>query len=173
MNDLIRGNRPRQPREARRGFFAPLLLLGSVAAYAADLPKQASVAVTHAVAASAPASFETGGKRSAIINARVISTNDAGSGFFHLCSGHCLALDAMGQLSGICVWTDRDGDQFGTSFGGEGALPRNIKTTLHSGTGKYKGIEGTGEGKEEPPLADTAPGLRNLISRQKFNYRIP
>jgi len=77
-----------------------------------------------------------------------------------------------GQLTGTCIWIDRDGDRFVESITREAAGPRGTGTLI-SGTGKYKGIEGSLDFLEAPPLADTAPGQRNLTSKVKGRYRIP
>jgi len=68
-----------------------LLLAVSLSTWAADFPKQASFSATHTVTATSPAAFDLGGgKWAAIFDARVISTNDAGTGMFHDLAGHCI-----------------------------------------------------------------------------------
>jgi len=159
-------------RGARGG--ACIALSIAACASAADLPKQGSFSVTSAIVGTAPAAFEIAdGKWAAIFDARIVRFNDAGSGFMDHSSGHCIGLDAAGALTGSCVYTDRDGDKIFESFSrSAGASPKG-SGTFTGGTGKYKGITGTVEFQELPPLAETSPRERNLISKGKGTYRIP
>jgi hypothetical protein len=151
----------------------PALVALAAWASAADLPKAGSFSVTTTIAATAPAAFDTGGGRGAVIfEARAIAINDAGSGLFHHRSGHCIGSDLLGRLNGVCIYTDGDGDKIIESFVRE-AGTRSGTGTLIGGTGKYKGIEGSLEFTESPPLADTAPGQRNLISTGGGRYTLP
>lgn len=151
----------------------PALVALSAWASGADLPKAGSFAITTTITATAPAAFDAGGGRwAAIFEARTISINDAGSGLFHHMSGHCIGSDLLGRLNGVCTYVDRDGDKIVESFGRETG-GRSGTGTLLGGTGKYKGIEGSVEFTEAPPLADTAPGQRNLISTGGGRYALP
>jgi hypothetical protein len=149
------------------------LLVASAPAWSVDLPKQGSFVVTYTVAGSAPAAFDAGGGQWAVIfDARLITTNEAGGGMFHNSAGHCIGSEMFGHLAGTCLWIDMDGDRFVETINRQAGAAKGTGTLIN-GTGKYKGIEGSVEFVEAPPLADTAPGLRNLIGKLKGNYKIP
>ena len=149
------------------------LLVASGPASSVDLPKQGSFVVNYAVAGSAPAAFDAGGGQWAVIfDARLITTNEAGAGMFHNSAGHCIGSEMFGRLAGTCLWIDMEGDKFVETINRDAGAAKGTGTLLN-GTGKYKGIQGSIEFVEAPPLADTAPGLRNLVGKLKGSYKIP
>ena len=166
------------PCRFRLAPIAALVLPALLAAFApgglaADLPKQAAYTVTYTVAGTTPAAYEVGGgKWSFIFDSRLITMNDAGSGLFHNMTGRCIGSGIGDSLTGYCLFTDKDGDKFVETIGRQMGASKGTGT-LSSGTGKYKGIEGSLEWEEVVHLTDTAPGQNNLIGKNKGSYKLP
>ena len=79
------------------------------------------------------------------------TTNDAGSGIFHMNSSKCAFAIEVVQMpkttgTGYCTFRDADGDTANFRASSKGILGRSTEAnfTITNGTGKYKGITGTG-----------------------------
>ena len=98
--------------------------------------------------------------------------NDAGSGMMHNGEGQCfLSYDTLTNTNkGYCAWGDPDGDRIFTSFTGTIGGPGLDHGTniITGGTGKYKGITGSGPWECEAFL----PNGGN-VCRQSFEYELP
>ena len=85
------------------------------------------------------------------------TTNDAGSGIFHMNSFKChFTLEVVQmpktELEGYCTFRDADGDTVTFRASATGFLggPTNATNRITHGTGKYKGITGSGEYRSSP-----------------------
>lgn len=128
-----------------------LLWLGSCPAIssAADLPKEGTFATTYTIVLppGSDRDWDTLGKGAAgIFESYLVVLNDAGEGFFHKTTGHCVGFgsDTKGaeRNNGECIYMDTDGDKFVTEFVQERPdekSPRKGKSTIIGGTGKYPG----------------------------------
>ena len=98
--------------------------------------------------------------------------NDAGSGMMHNGEGQCFfSYDTLTNTNkGYCAWGDPDGDRIFTSFTGTIGGPGLDHGTniITGGTGKYKGITGSGPWECEAFLANGG-----LVCRQSFEYELP
>jgi hypothetical protein len=149
-----------------------MLMAASAPAWSADLAKQASFTLTYTVSGNSPAAVDIGGGKWAyIFDSRLIMTNDAGSGFGNNVSARCIGTGMEGSLTGWCLFTDRDGDKYAQTISRAAGTP-NGTAKIFNGTGKYRGIEGSLEFFEAPPLAETAPGQSNLIGKVKGSYQL-
>ena len=107
------------------------------------------------------------------------SKNDAGSGIFHMNSFKCTFSNEVVQIpktkgNGYCTFRDADGDIVTFRFSETGSLVGgSIGTnTLIHGTGKYKGITGSGSYKGNP-LPEAQPGTFQLTGTFEGSYQIP
>ncbi len=107
------------------------------------------------------------------------TTNDAGSGIFHMNSFKCTFSNEVVQMpktegSGYCTFRDADGDTIAMRSSETGSLVGgSIGTnTIVQGTGKYKGITGSGSYKGAP-LPEVQPGTFQMTGTFEGSYRIP
>jgi hypothetical protein len=104
-----------------------------------------------------------------------VSFNDNGSGPLHggpaICFFTFFARDGGDVSKGYCAFGDVDGDRIFTDWDGtnNGTTNQGINRIV-GGTGKYKGITGSGPWK----ISDTgslAAGASH--TKQQFNYKLP
>ena len=107
------------------------------------------------------------------------TTNDAGSGIFHMNSAKCTFAIEVVQMpktegNGYCTARDADGDTFTMRASAKGILGRSTEATITftHGTGKYKGITGTGWYKGTPVPAFEA-GTFQVLGTFGGSYQIP
>lgn len=79
-----------------------------------------------------------------------VAYDDAGHGVLHMGTAMCPNFSEVigSKLSeqGECTWSDRQGDKIFTRFSATGDVKSGAVTgdqTIHGGTGKFAGIEGT------------------------------
>lgn len=157
----------------------------SVAATAAELPKEGTFATTSYFHDSYDAVETTPKLYMWTYDDYGIVTNDSGSGFMHNMVIHCKGTGANTNNAGgnhnvdHCVLVDSDGDRIETAtentHSRSGEPPKGEATFL-SGSGKYAGISGKFEYTIDtlPRLTKDLPGQGNLlfISREKGSYKI-
>ena len=97
-----------------------------------------------------------------------VSRNAAGQPAFDAMSAHCLMLSAIisgkPRRYGACTQTDRDGDHAFTSFDG-------AASKLIGGTGKYKGISGSGISSVTPEPS-LEPGRYGYVMESSMTWTI-
>lgn len=107
------------------------------------------------------------------------TTNDAGSGIFHMNSSKCHFAVEVTQMpktvgNGYCTFRDSDGDT--VTFRGytKGTLggPTDATMDLVFGTGKYTGITGSGWYKAKP-VPSFEQGTFQVFGRFGGTYKIP
>ena len=104
-----------------------------------------------------------------------VSFNDAGSGPLHggpaICFFTFFARDGGDVSKGYCAFGDVDGDRIFTDWDGsnDGTVNQGINRIV-GGTGKYKGISGSGPWKISDTGSLTAGASH---TRQQFNYKLP
>jgi len=166
---------------------AALMLSGlvSVAATAAELPKEGTFATTTYFHDSYDA-VETAPKLYMwTYDDYGIVTNDSGSGFMNNMVIHCKGTGANINNAGgkhnvdHCVLVDLDGDRIETATentGSRSSEPPKGEATFLSGTGKYAGISGKFEYTIDflPRLTNDLVSRGNLlfISHEKGRYKI-
>jgi hypothetical protein len=103
---------------------------------------------------------------------------------FHNATIHCLgSLHAIKAAydndNGFCAYTRPDGDQIFLTYEAKGKLgvsdgsvSANGTAKIVGGTGKFAGIQGSGE-LERHSLRATAPGIFNSFNVTKGSYKIP
>ncbi len=98
-----------------------------------------------------------------------INFNDKGSGPLHggpaLCMFTFLASESGAKNKGFCAFGDADGDRIFTDWDGTGNEGIN---RIAGGTGKYKGITGSGPWK---CWDTTEPASLRCV--QRFDYKLP
>ena len=107
------------------------------------------------------------------------SKNDAGSGIFHMSSFKCTFANEVVQMpktvgNGYCTLRDADGDLFTIRASEKGSLVGSAvgATTFVHGTGKYKGITGSGWYKGTP-LPEIQPGTFQITATMGGTYKLP
>ena len=105
--------------------------------------------------------------------------NDAGSGIFHMNSFKCHYSIEVVQMpktvaEGYCTMRDADGDTITMKGSAKGSLggPSVAETRITNGTGKYKGITGSG-GYKTTPAAPFEQGTFQGWSKIEGSYQIP
>lgn len=103
-----------------------------------------------------------------------ITFSNKGSGPLHLGPANCFDTFALvqgrGSNKGYCAFGDPDGDRIFTSFTGE-LVPEgggNGTNEITGGTGKYKGITGSGPWKCKP-----MGGNGEVQCAQRLDYKLP
>jgi hypothetical protein len=156
-----------------------LLLIAPISALAQPLPKEGRGAMTSYNTGTVK--ILAGGQDVAAITYDVLGiiTNDAGQGFLHNASYRCVGgLSATkGEFDneqGLCVSTDRDGDQTFYRYTGTGRVgaATKLKGSYVGGTGKYTGLTGTWEG-ERTIFRPTMEGTSHSIFKGSFSYTLP
>ena len=144
--------------------------LSVVPLYAAqDLPKSGTINI-HTGWKLAPEVFEAPEKRSVGHGSVVgVSFNDKGSGPMHngpaVCVFTFLGSENSSMNKGYCAFGDADGDRVFTDWDGNAVEGTNH---IAGGTGKYRGITGSGPWK----CWDTpTPGAFHCT--QRFDYTLP
>ena len=121
------------------------------------------------------------GKAPAMILAEFYGSclNDAGSGIWHRNSFKCdYSIEVMKmpntQSNGYCTSRDADGDTmtFRASTTGSLGGPSDAKTKVTNGTGKYKGMTGTGWYRSNPVPA-FEQGTFQGMTKFGGSYQIP
>ncbi len=128
-------------------------LFFGIAASAADLPKDGTYNAIYTSSGNVKA-IPAGKDRVLLIISDEHGQTQA-SGFLDrmvwLCWGTGDFIDGMGQENGHCIATDPSGDQIVDDWGSERHKIDDTKIRLidkfTTGTGKYKGISGGGEGE--------------------------
>ncbi|MBS1255229.1 MAG: hypothetical protein MAG581_01029 [Deltaproteobacteria bacterium] len=105
--------------------------------------------------------------------------NDSGNGIFHMNSFKChFSLEVVQmpktQNEGYCTFRDADGDTITFRASAKGSLggPSDAKSRITHGTGKYKGITGSGSYKSSPVPA-FEQGTFQGGGKWKTSYQIP
>ena len=105
--------------------------------------------------------------------------NDDGSGLFHMNSNKCNFAIEVVQMpktvgTGFCTFRDADGDTVTFRGSAKGTLggPTDATMDLVHGTGKYKGITGTGWYKAKP-VPSFEQGTFQVFGRYGGTYQIP
>ena len=104
-----------------------------------------------------------------------VSFNDKGSGPLHggpaICFFTFFARDGGDVSKGYCAFGDVDGDKIFTDWegGNDGTVGRGINR-IAGGTGKYKGITGSGPWTDWDTGAAAAGGAHTT---QRFDYKLP
>ena len=138
-------------------------------AYAQDLGKSGTINI-HTGWKLSPEVFEAPEKHSVGHGSVVgVNFNDKGSGPLHngpaVCVFTFLASENSSKNKGYCAFGDADGDRIFTDWDGNAVEGTNH---IAGGTGKYKGITGSGPWK----CWDTpTPGAFHCT--QRFDYRFP
>ena len=150
---------------------------------AADLSKEGTFATTYtgALPPGSAKDWETLGKGTAgIFEGYLVVLNDAGEGFFHKTTGHCIgfgsdtAKKGADRNNGECIYMDSDGDKFVTQFVQERPdekSPMKTKNIILGGTGKYEGIQGNYEFVGEFLKSSVDNGYY-FLSHAKGSYKI-
>lgn len=141
----------------------------SVSVNANDMPKEFDFTVTFTWA-STDHTLELGEKNKGTTwQGKFAASNDAGDVFMHNMFGECIGLNlniaSNGENRGACVYTDMDGDKLYETFQRAGDK-REI--TFIGGTGKFAGIECSGEFKGVGWNADFSQGLGKKIGSCRF-----
>ena len=106
--------------------------------------------------------------------------DDSGEGPFHnlseFCVGVSLFINGIGSHKGYCVSTAPDGDKWAAEFIIEnvkpGPAPKRGTYKFVGGTGKFTGIEGSGEYMMYN-VQPAAQGTYQSVSKIKGNYKLP
>ena len=105
-------------------------------------------------------------------------TNDAGSGIFHMNSFKCTFSNEVVQMpktegNGYCTFHDADGDAISMRSSETGSLVGGSIGTnsIVHGTGKYKGITGSGS-YTATPLPESQPGTFQVTGRFEVSSQI-
>jgi hypothetical protein len=88
------------------------------------------------------------------------------------CAGNMVVTQGKAAARGECLWTDADGDTFIGSFVDEPGKPVGVWTFL-GGTGKWKGVSGSGTYQyvsSSPPRAD---GTGEGCTTHSGRYTLP
>jgi hypothetical protein len=108
-----------------------------------------------------------------------VSVSDTGKGIFHNASGHAvgglLAVKGIYENdSGFVSVTRTDGDKVFYTYKTSGTLGKSAKGTFTfvGGTGKFVGIQGSGEFTRHS-LRPPAKGVFASFSVSKFNWKLP
>ncbi len=107
-----------------------------------------------------------------------ISVDDTGKGFSHNAAIYILgalhAVKGTTEETGFMVITPTDGDKVYATYKASGTLGKTAKGTWTyvGGTGKYVGIEGTGEFTRYS-LQYAKEGVFTSMSLTKGNYKLP
>jgi hypothetical protein len=107
-----------------------------------------------------------------------VSVNDSGKGFMHLAAiyaiGAIQAVNGVFEETGFMVMTATDGDKTYATYNVSGTFgkPANGTWTWVGGTGKYAGIEGSGEFTRYA-LQNATEGVFTSTSVTKGNYKLP
>jgi hypothetical protein len=138
-------------------------------AFAQDLPQSGSIAI-HTGWKISPEVFEAPDKRSVGHGSVVgVNFNDKGAGPLHngpaICVFTFLGAENGSQSKGYCAFGDADGDRIFTDWDGSAEEGTN---RIAGGTGKYKGITGSGPWK---CWATASAGA--LRCTQRFDYKLP
>ena len=107
------------------------------------------------------------------------TTNDAGKGIFHMNSNKCHFAIEVTQMpntvgNGLCTFRDKYGDTITFRGLAKGTLggPSDATMDLVHGTGKYKGITGSGWYKATP-VPSFEQGTFQVFGRFGGSYKIP
>ena len=107
-----------------------------------------------------------------------VVADDSGKGFTHNAAFYALgslhAIKGNFEESGMVTLTPTDGDKIYSTYKGSGAFGAPVKGswTYVGGTGKYTGIEGSGE-YTRYGLQNAAEGLFTSVTLSKGNYKLP
>ena len=84
------------------------------------------------------------------------------------------AVNGVFEETGFMVLTPTDGDKIYATYKGSGTLGKPVKgiRTWVGGTGKYTGLEGSGEFTRYP-LQNAIEGMWTSMSLTKDNYKLP
>jgi len=136
---------------------------------AQDLPKSGSINI-HTGWKLTPEVFEVSDKRSVGHGSVVgVNFNDKGSGPLHngpaVCVFTFLGSENGSMNKGYCAFGDADGDRILTDWDGNAEQGTNH---IAGGTGKYKGITGSG-----PWKCWGTPTQGAFHCTQRFDYKLP
>lgn len=156
-----------------------LLLTGvlpvpSMTASAADMPREGTDKVTNMYILVSPATLPFGDQVFMTFELNGMSRNESGGAIFNNNSLHCLGSLQYGPQarsgSGLCAYTDTNGDQIYVTFdqtGDHGAQK------LVGGTGKFAGISGTGSWSWSASVTDPNDKHIRRVVEQTFTWKLP
>ncbi len=107
-----------------------------------------------------------------------VFVDDTGKSFIHLSAVYSMgtlhAVKGVFEETGFMVFTPPDGDKLYTTFKGSGTLGKTAKGTwtYTGGTGKYAGVEGSGE-YNRYSLQYATEGVWTNMNLSKGNYKLP
>ena len=107
-----------------------------------------------------------------------VFVDDLGKGFMHLAAIYAIgtmhAVKGVFEETGFMVLTATDGDKIYATYKSSGTFgkPANGTWTWVGGTGKYTGIEGSGE-FERYALQNATEGVFTSTSITSGNYKLP
>ena len=107
-----------------------------------------------------------------------VMVDDSGNGFPHNAAffalGSLHAIKGKFEESGFTVLTPPDGDKIYSTFKGSGTFGKPVKGTWTyvGGTGKYTGIEGSGEYTRHS-LQNAAEKIWTSVTLSRGNYKLP
>jgi hypothetical protein len=107
-----------------------------------------------------------------------VGIDDSGKGFLHLAATYVMgtlhAVKGVFEETGFMVFTPTDGDKIYATYKGSGTLGKTTMGTWTyvGGTGKYVGIEGSGEYTRHS-LQGATKGVWTSMSLWKGNYKLP
>jgi hypothetical protein len=132
-------------------------------------PSGETTTVTHYTGLVINTEYLGDGASESLVEMTGISRNTVGQSAFDGMDAHCLMLSAIiggkPRREGACTQTDRDGDHAFTSFD-------SAAYKLIGGTGKYKGISGSGLYSVTPePSAE--PGRYGYVMKHDTTWTIP
>jgi hypothetical protein len=113
-------------------------------------------------------------------NLIMTASNDAGSGLLHGLAGRCATMNIIDKAAktveskGNCVYTDRSGDMIFEEIATAGPQPMGpvvaVKGTWKGGTGKYAGLTGDFDIRNEGVLATES--LTQSMGKKTGSYKI-
>jgi hypothetical protein len=107
-----------------------------------------------------------------------VAIDDSGKGFLHHAATYVMgtihAVRGEIEETGFMVFTPTDGDKIYATYKGSGTLGKTTTGTWTyvGGTGKYAGIEGSGEFTRHA-LQNATEGVWTSMSLWKGNYKLP
>ena len=104
--------------------------------------------------------------------------SDNGKGFLHNSAAYFIgslhAVNGVFEETGFMVSTPPDGDKVFSTYKASGTFGKPVKGTLTytGGTGKYEGIQGSGEFTRYA-LQNAKEGVWTSVNIVKWNYKLP